>query len=50
MTITYQYWGTSKFRDYMDAGPNRSIRHLTYDYNDSKGGGSTPSCSRMVVA
>ena len=26
---------------------NRSIRHLTYPYSDSRGGGSTPSSSRM---
>ena len=37
-------------RDYMDAGPDRSIRHLTYPYRLFSGGGSMPISSRKLAA
>jgi hypothetical protein len=52
--VTYQYSGSTRVLgsepDYMDAAKPRSIRHLTYPYNDSSDGGSNPSCSRMTDA
>jgi hypothetical protein len=39
-----------RWRDYMDDGLERSIRHLTYPYKVLSGGGSIPSWSRSVVA
>jgi hypothetical protein len=37
-------------RDFRDDVLNRSIRHLTYRYRVSRGGGSNPSSSRITDA
>jgi len=49
LTKASQYVRTTKFRDYRDAGLQRSIRNLTYPYRESSVGGSIPSESRSQV-